>query len=201
MPEPPEISIVTVHLFETLWLSIGLIVLGAGIGILAWNRGQIRTVAVAMVIGLLGIAAFLAERLVVTPGERAHELTRELVDAAEQGHVQRAGNLFSQSALMAVGSPNNPGVSISIIKQRLELLRGRYTITSNAVTGLESYTQSDDTGVSHLHVITAFDATYGGPVRSSWVIRVEPDGAGKWKIAHVTAVEVEGETPDERWFD
>lgn len=196
MPDPPNVSIITRYLFDNPWpLSVVLIVLAVAFA-LGWRSVRKRELLVfAAVAAALAVGVFLIERWVTTSGEEAETVVRDLVTFAEQGNVAAGAALFADDATMSLVDPRNPGVGVDEIRNRLNMVAGRYAISANAVTSLKTHSEESNRGVVHLRVRTEFEAGYGYPVLSAWVIAVERQPDDTWKITQITFVEFNGQSP------
>ena len=59
---------------------------------------------------------------------------------------------------------------------------------------LRAYTESSDGAVVHLACRTTLERDFG-PTPTSWVLRVERQDDGTWKITHVTWISLAGRSP------
>ena len=178
----------------------GVMMLAVGAG-LAWTTlgaEDRRRLIVAGVVATVGAAILGIGAIVVTPGEHARRVVLEVVDAAVQADIPRATAAFADAAVLSMGSPSNPGYPRDSISQRLEGLAGRYRIASNRITSLESSTESRQRGVVRLACRTELQLGFG-PVPTSWVVQVERQPDGTWKISRVTWLKLASRTPPERW--
>ncbi len=179
---------------------LGVLMLAVGVG-LAWTglgAGDRRRVIVAGVVATVGAAILGVGAVIVTPGEHARRVVLELVDAAVQADIPRATATLADDAVLSMGSPFNPGYPRDSIVQRLNGLAGRYRIVSNRVTSLESSTESKHRGVVHLACATQLQLGFG-PIPTSWVVQVDRQPDGTWKISRVTWVTLASRTPPEQW--
>ncbi len=202
MLTPPSVNPITRYLLENPWPLGTLLAVVIAFSLVAVVRsGQRRWAVSAMVLVAALMLVILVERLVVTAGEHASTVTRDLVGFAERADVSEASALFSDEALMSLGSPNNPGVGIDEIRRRLDLLKDRYAVRKAKISSLRTYTESSNRAVVHLRVTVWFSAQPGWPIRSAWILRIvrAPDGA--WTIARITLVEFDrGRTPTNNLF-
>jgi len=201
MPDTPSVNPFVKHLFDNPWpLAILLAAAAVALMIAAKNTGRRRFLELAVVAGVLAAGVFIVERMVTTSGERAASVAESLVDAARQTNARAARALFAEDATMSLVSPANPGVGIDEIRRRLEMLEGRYRVSDASITGLDSYSVSSDRGVVHMHVWAELESGMGYPVRTSWVLRVERQGDGSWKIEQITFVQYNGRSPSMNLF-
>jgi ketosteroid isomerase-like protein len=189
----------TRYVLENPWpLGVLLLAIAAG---LAWSGLQAvdrRRLLAAGVMAVAGAAVMAAGRVVVTPGEHARAVVMETVDAAVAADVTRVAAAFADDSALSLGSPNNPGFSKDDITRRLEGLTGRYRIKSNRVVKLDATTVTRDRGVVDLACLT--EPTLGfGPVPTSWVVQVDRQPDGSWKITHVTWVTMGNRAPPGSW--
>lgn len=202
MLTPPSVNPITRYLLENPWPLGILLAVSVVFSLVAVVRsGQRRWIisAIALIAALMLV--ILVERLFVTAGEHASTVTRDLVGFAERADVSRASALFSDDALMSLGSPNNPGVGIDEIRRRLDLLKNRHAVRKAKISSLRSYTESSNRAVVHLRVTVWFSAQPDWPIRSAWILRIvrAPDRA--WKISGITFLEFDrGRTPSTNLF-
>jgi hypothetical protein len=197
MPSPPESGLFTQYVLENPWPGGVLLVL-IGLGLL-WSglrEGLGARVKWGGGLALAGVSLLLVGLLVVTPGERAKAVTRQLIDDVVANHSGQvaAASLFADSAAMSFTSPNNPGFDVQFIMERLDRLAMRYSIDSNTITMLRGYTESSDSGVVHLGCATSV-AQQPGYAVTQWVLRVQKQPDGAWKITRLTWVSLNGQKP------
>jgi ketosteroid isomerase-like protein len=195
MPQPPPVGLFTRYVLENPY-PLGLLMLALAVGF-AWSalRSQRpQGFRVAGVLAAIGAAVLVIGALVVTAGERARRVTLAVVDAAVAGDVARAGSYFADDARLSFGSPNNPSLPRRDIQSRLDQLDGKWRIRSNQITRLRAYTESSDRAVVHLACRTTLERDFG-PMPTSWVLRVERQDDGTWKITHVTWISLAGRSP------
>jgi ketosteroid isomerase-like protein len=193
MPEPPDVSLFTRYVLENPW-PVGLALLAAAAWLLwaGMREGQLKKLQGAAGVGLAGAAVLLTGYLVVTSGERAKAVTRELVDAAVAEDAIAAVAMFTDEAAFAVGSPRNPGLGIDYIRDQLIRLTERYPIESNTITMLKGFSETSDMATTHM---ACFTNVNGFTNVSQWVVRVKRQPDGEWKVIHLTCVTVNGQTP------
>jgi ketosteroid isomerase-like protein len=195
MPEPPPVGLITRYVFENPYpAGLLLLALAAGFAWTALRSERPERLRVAGALAAIGAAILLIGALVVTAGERARRVTLAVVDAAVAGDVVAAGSYFADDARLAFGSPTNPGVPRRDIQSRIDQLDGKYRIQSNQVTMLRAYTESSDRATVHLACRTTLERGFG-PTPTSWVLVVQRQDDGTWKISHVTWVALAGRSP------
>ncbi len=192
-------ELITRYVLENPWPLGGLLLaIAAG---LAWTGLQSvdrRRLLAAGVVAVVGAAVIAAGRAVVTPGEHARAVVIEIVDAAVAADITTVAAAFAEDSALSLGSPNNPGIPKDAITRRLDGLAGRYRIKSNRVTKLDATTLTQDRGVVDLACVT--EPTVGfGPVPTSWIIQVDRQPDGTWKITHVTWVTLGMRAPPRSW--
>lgn len=193
MPEPPDSNIFTQYVLENPW-PLGLVLLAAG-GFLLWSGsrdGLLNKMKVGGILGAMGAAVLIIGYVVVTSGEHAKRVTRQLVNAAVDHDSAGALALFSPDAVFAFTSPKNPGFGFDFINTQMNRLGDRYSIDSNTITMLRGYSESSDAGVAHLACITHVQ---GFPTVSRWVVRVKKQPSGAWEIVHLTCVAINDRPP------
>jgi len=191
----PESSLFTRYIFENPW-PLGLLLAFVGV-ILLWNglrEGLPTRQRLGFAFGFSGLLVLAAGWFIVTAGEHASRVTRQLVDAVVDHDSQAAIALFSPDAVMTIGSPRNPGFALDYISDRLDTLAARYRIDSNRITGMKLATESGRAGLTHLACMTTVDGV-PYPNISRWQLTVAKEGDGTWKITRLTCVEINGNTP------
>ncbi len=195
MPDPPSVGFFTRFVLENpypLMLALGAVALTFFVLAIRDGRpGHWYTAGVAVVIGFAVLATGL---MVTTPAEHGEAVTREFVQAVVDHDVPTAMSYFSPNASFTIGSPNNPGQSVSFIQSRLIALEGRYPIQSNRITSLRGYTEGPNAAIVHLRCRTDVAGGYG-LTPSEWVLRVQQDDNGDWKITQLTAISIASRTP------
>jgi hypothetical protein len=151
MPDPPDVNLFTRYVLENPYPLAGVLFImalaAAWIGLRDGRKPPLITAGVGT---LIAAAVLAAGTLIVTPAERGRKVTIEMVERIVQGDVNGGMMLFSPDATFAVGSPQNPGMDIGFIRRQAEWLHGRYTIQSNRISSLRSYTESPTRGVVHM---------------------------------------------------
>ena len=196
MPDPPPVGLFTQYVLENPY-PLGLLALVVA-AVLAWTAlrvGRPERVVAAGILAVIGAGILLVGTFVVTSGEHARRVVLEVVDAAVAGDVVTAGALFTDDATLALGSPTNPGYPRDRIERGLDQLAGRYRIADNQVTILDGFTESSRQATVHLGCRTTPEGGFG-PVPTLWVLRVELQPDGTWKISRVAWVGFAGRTPD-----
>ena len=194
MPEAPSTSLVTHYIFENPW-PVGIVLLAAAVvlGWLGMREGLRNRMRAAMVCGVLGIAVIAASMFVTTSGERGEHVVKSLVDAALNEDVVGGLALFSGDAIMNSGSPQNPGFGYDVIQSQFARLGEQYDIESNSITSLRGYSVTRDDAEVHLACHTTITGS-PYPAISRWMIRVQPQSDGEWKITRLTCVSINNET-------
>jgi hypothetical protein len=175
-------------------LGILLVALAAGLAWTALRSQRPRRLRGAGVRAVLGAAGLLTGALVVTAGERARRVTLAVVEAAVAADVTGAAAHFADDARLSFGSPANPGLPRREIEARIDQLDGKYRIQANQVTMLRAYTEGPDRATVHLACYTTLQRGFG-PAPTQWVLRVQRQDDGTWKIAHVTWISYAGHRP------
>ncbi len=189
----------TRYVLENPW-PLGVLLLATAAG-LAWTGLQAvdrRRLLAAAAVAVVGAAVMVAGKAIVTPGEHARGVVMEAVDAAVAADITTLAAAFADDSALSLGSPNNPGFSKDAITRRREGLTGRYRIKSNRVTKLDATTVTRDRGVVDLACVTE-PALGFGPVPTSWIIQVDRQPDGSWKITHVTWVTLGMRAPPRSW--
>lgn len=192
MPEPPEVGFVTRYIFESPYLlGTGLLLLALVLLWLGLRDGRSDRLRIMLVPLLLGIAVLVVGGLVVTSGEHADRVTREIVEAVVSSDFVAVDNLLAHDATLHVRSPRNPGYDHDFIISQISRPEiGR--IQSHTITNLESYSASADRGVVHLACRTE-DVRFFAMTR--WVLEVRRTEAGAWKVSRITWVSINNASP------
>lgn len=171
------------HLFAGAWpTAIVLAGLAVGVGALAVQSGMARLLIVAALLLVGAVAAPIADRIVITPGEHAEALARTLVAAAETANLGGMRGCFDRSGSIHYGSPESPGMDFAEIDRGLASLRGKHRIASNRITTLDARTEAGE-GVVDLSCSTETASMGGmGAVPTDWIIRVRQLPDGTWAI-------------------
>ena len=198
MPDPPSVGLVTRFLLENPY-PVGLVLLAVAVGLLWTGLREGRRER--MVVGLIGIvlaaAVLTIGAMVVTSGERARRVTIELVEAAVAADVIDVMSHFADEATFAFASPTNPGFPLDYIRQQAVRLEAQYHIESNSITQLKAYSTSSDSAIVHLGCSTIAEQGYG-PTPTEWVLQMQRDDQGEFKIVHITWVSLAGNPPPHR---
>ena len=198
MPDPPSVGLMTRFLLENPY-PVGLVLLAVAGGLL-WTglREGRRDRMVVGLIGLVLAASVLAVgAIVVTSGERARRVTIELVEAAVAADVVDVMSHFAAEATFAFASPTNPGFPLDYIRQQASRLEAQYRIESNRITQLKVYSTSGDSAIVHLACSTTADRGFG-PTPTQWVLQMQRDDQGDFKIVHITWISLAGNPPPHR---
>lgn len=197
MPDPPPVGLLTRYLFENPWPpAIMLAAVGAGMLWVGLREGRRGLLGLGGGLLALGAVAIMVGQLVTTAGEHGEIVARELVDAAVGADVERGLAQFAPDATLSVGSTRNPGYGLDFIQGRFEQLAGRYRISSNRITSLRGYALSSDAAEVHLACSTVVGSS--APTPSQWVLRVERQPDGEWRITRLTAISIAMRTPSDR---
>ena len=134
--------------------------------------------------------------LVVTSGEHGRRVVRAFVDTVVIEDLVATMNLVAPDASIHLGSPRNVAHDIGLLRRGLSYLARHYTIESNSITGLKSYSDGSDRAVVHMSCLTIAEQGYGYPTPSQWVIEVERQDDGQWLIDRLTCISVANGPPD-----
>ena len=191
MPQAPDVSLFTRYVLENPWpLAIVLLVIAA---FLAWTgfREGIESRQKWVLIPLMFAIVIVAiGYLTVTPGEHARNVAGQLVSATVNKDLVTTDQLLATDAIIVFGSPTNPGFDREFIMERLDKFRDKFTIDSNSITMLKSFSESSDSAVVHMACWTTLKDWSSYPSPSQWVLKVAKQPDGSWKISHVTCVSV-----------
>lgn len=193
----PTSSAAVRHLLEQPWLpALALLAAGILLGWLGTNRGERKLFLAGAGLAATGVLVALVGTLVKTPGERACDLARAIVAAAERGDAAGMLAEFTPDATFHYGRPDQPGLPFAEIADAAAAIEGRYRIESNAVTQLDPHTDPGrpDTGYAVLSCRTVTAAS-PAPTPSSWILRAVREPDGRWAIDRLTLVKVAGRDP------
>ncbi len=179
-------------------LGLLLLVLGAGLARSGLRTGRRPRLVAAAVAAAVAVAVVVAGTAFETAGEHARRVVLEAVDAAVQADVAGVTALLAADAVLSLASPNNPGYPRNAIERRLAGLAGRYRIASNRITSLDAATVSRQRGEVKLVCLTELELGFG-PMPTSWVVEVDRQPDGSWKIARVTWLTLATRTPPTNW--
>ena len=198
MPDPPSVGLVTRYLLENPY-PVGLVVLAVAGGLLWTGLREGRRER--LVVGLIGLAVAAAVltigAVVVTSGERARKVAIAMVEAAAASDVVEVMSHFADEATFAFASPTNPGFPLDYIRQQALRLEAQYHIESNSITQLKAYSTSSDSAIVHLGCSTTVTQGFG-PTPTQWVLQMQRDDQGEFKIVHITWVSLAGNPPPHR---
>jgi hypothetical protein len=190
---PPDSSLVTRYVLENPWpLGLSLLAIAVWLGWTGLREGLMPRLRAAAILGGIGSAVLALGALITTAGERAKSVTRQLVDTVVNQGAGAAAPFFADDAVLVVGSPSNPGIGGGVIQSQLIPAASRYHIDSNTVTSLKGYTESSGSGVAHLASLTSVQ---GFTTASRWVLHVQEQADGQWKITRLTCVSINNQTP------
>lgn len=201
MPPAPPTSLIDRFFLENPWpiavtlLLIALVLLYSAVG-----RGSTKRLAAGFGVLVLAVGVFLLASFVSTPAEHGERVTQAFVADVVVAQPTQAAQHLSADADLAVGSTDNPGMALSWIRDRLTLLTGQYPIRDNYITQLDAYTKNSEQAVIHLTCLTTFDTAFAGPTKTSWVLFVNRQTDGTWKIRRITIIQVNDQAPTRQMF-
>lgn len=195
MPPIPSDSLITSYVLENPWpVAIVLLVVAAYLAWTGFREGidsRQRALSIPLV---LAIAIVIIGHFTTTSGEHARAVVRRLVDATVNKDLATTDLLLADNAVVAFGSPTNPGFDRAYIIDRLDKFGDKFTIESNSITTLKSYSESSETATVHLACWTMLKDWSSYPSPSQWVLKVSRQPDGQWQITHVTCVSVNNQT-------
>ncbi len=195
MPDPPNVGWLTRWVLENPW-PLGVLLLAVGMVIAIRSAPNRRPrLLLAAALAAAGAAIVAAGAVVVTAGEQAEAVTRDVIDAVVAGDAAGASSHIAGDATIAFGSITNPGHPRDRIDRLLDRVEGEDRIDSNRITMLDAYTESARRATVHLACVTT--ATAGGiglgNVPTQWVLEIERQPDGSWKITRVTCISLAGQ--------
>lgn len=201
MPPAPPVSLIDRFFLENPWpisvilLLIALVVLYSAIG-----RGSVKRLAAGFGVLVLAVGVILLASFVSTPAEHGERITRAFVADVVAAQPTQAAQHFSADADLAIASTDNPGMAMSWIRDRLGTLTSQYPIRDNYITQLDAYTKNSEQAVIHLTCLTTFDTAFAGPTKTSWVLFVNLQPDGTWKIRRITIIQINDQVPSRQTF-
>jgi hypothetical protein len=174
----------------------GLIVIGIALAAMSLRSGIAGRMRAGLAVTLAGAAVIAVGGLVTTAGESARAVTRDLVDRVVAGDVTGAAGLFAEGALLHFGQPTAIGRDLDWIIAGLSEFDASYTVESNRITKLRGETETRTAGTV---VLTCWTEISSGFHRSEWIVRVEREEDGAWRIADLTFVALDGRAPPDSW--
>jgi len=199
MPDPPDVGLFTRFVLENPWpVGIALLVIAVLVVWRSLYEGQWRRVAVGLGLGLLGLIVIAIGWFVVTASEHGKQVTREFVEAVVAEDLVGADALLVPNTIVHLGSTRNIGHDLDRIRDGLSMLADRYSISSNSITHLRGYTESGDRATIHLACWTEVQAGYA-PTPSQWVLVIERQPDGTWKITRITCLTIATRPPPAVW--
>jgi hypothetical protein len=195
MPQPPDVGLFTRYVLENPYaLGIGLLVVALIVGWLGLRDGRRDRMVAALVSLLLAAGVLIAGLTIVTSGEHGRRVTRSLVEAVTAKDLVAADNLIADDAQLQLGATTNISHDRDVIIDGLSRFADRYTIQDNRITMLDGYSESRQAATVHLACWT--EATgYGFYTPSQWVLRIERQDDGVWKVARITCISINSEPP------
>jgi hypothetical protein len=185
------------YLFENPYPVGGsLIVIGIALAAMSLRSGIAGRMRAGLAFALAGAAVIAVGAVVTTAGERARAATRALVDRVVAGDITGAAGLFAEDALLHFGQPAAIGHDLDWIIAGLSEFDASYTVESNRITKLRGETEARTAGTV---VLTCWTEISSGFHRSEWIVRVERQEDGAWRIADLTFVALDGRAPPDSW--
>jgi hypothetical protein len=173
-----------------------VIVIGIALAAISLRSGIGGRVRAGLAVALAGAAVIAVGAVVTTAGERARAVTRDLVDRVVAGDITGAAGLFAEDALLHFGQPTAIGHDLDWIIEGLSEFDSSYAVESNHITKLRGETESAAAGTV---VLTCWTEISAGTHRSEWIVRVERQDDGAWRIADLTFVALDGRAPPDSW--
>ena len=194
MPEAPEIGLFTKYVLENPYPLGGVLLVGGLVaGYLGMREGRRRRLQIAGGLLLVGFAVIGIGLSVVTSAEHGERVTRRFVAAVVDADLDAAKVELSDNVILNAGSTTNPGFELAVLMDRLEYLLRTWPIDSNHISNLDGYSENDGRAMVHMTCWTEGESY--GLTPSQWVVIVERDDKGDWRITRLTCVSINGRTP------
>lgn len=200
MPAPPQVGLFTRYVLENPYpATVILLAFAIIMGWTALRDGRLDRLKAAVIPGLAGIAVLAAGLLITTAGEHGKTVIREFVEAVVEEDIVGASEMLSDDATMALGSPTSPSFDLDYILDRLDSVISRYEIASNRITKLRGY--GIESGRAEVHLACVTEVADGwAPTPSRWVLEVERQEDGTWKVDRITCISINNQIPNTNWL-
>ena len=198
MPDLPQTGLISRYVLENPWpVGIGL-ALAAMVALWFGLRdGGRSTLGLAGVAAVLSMLVFVLAALFTTAAEHGKAVTVELVDRVVANDITGAMSLFSDTATVTMSSPNNPGLGVDYLRSGLDRASS-YRIQSNSIRMLDGFSDGSDAAIVHLGCFTEVGSSF---TPSTWIVRIEQQPDGQWKITKLTCVSIGNQTPRLNWLN
>jgi ketosteroid isomerase-like protein len=197
MPDPPPESLLTRYVLENPYpVGVGLLLVGLLIGWVGLRDGRAERLRLALLPLALGAGVLVAGLTVVTSGERARRVVRDLVAAVAEEDLVAAVSHLTDDAVLHLGREPSVGRDLDFIVSGLSRFADRYEVESNLIMRSRAYTETRDRATVHLVCRTITERF--GPTVSQWVVVVERRGEA-WKVSRLRLVSINGRPPPSSW--
>jgi ketosteroid isomerase-like protein len=173
---------------------MGLLVVAAWMWSTGRRDGSKPRMRVAAGFGAAAVIVPLTGWFVVTSGEHARIVARDLVQAVVSKDNTTASALLASDCVLTVAAPNNPGLDRPAIIKSFDAFAQQYSIESNSIAMLRVYSESSDCATVHMSCSTTVDS-FPYPNFSRWVLRVRRQADGSWRIVRLMCVSINNQTP------
>lgn len=169
-------------------------VLALLLGKFAFDRDDRRLLLGALASLLLGALVVVVAMLITTPAEHARRVASSLVEAAEASDLAAMRQLFDDEASIHFGSLGAIGLDRSVIDRGIEAIGSHHRVESNTVTRRRAGSLDERRAVAEISCITTTASSFG-PVPSTWLLEVELDPDGVWRIHRLACTAIAGRAP------
>jgi len=189
LPDPPLLE--RLFLEEPWPLTVGLILLAAVLGVVAYQRMR-RTLAIAaLVAALLAVAIGLTAKFVETDREQVRDATEQLVAATAPMNLTRIRGMLHTDVVLIIGDDEAAPIRIDRLLAQLESVGERYPIESNQIKLLEAQSLAPASpGVARARtLIDVLSLARNGRALTRWRIDWEKQPGGTWRVTRIQWLE------------
>lgn len=185
LPDPPLLE--RLFLEEPWPLTVGLILLAAVLGVLAYQRLQKKLTIAALVAALLAVAIGLTAKFVETDREQVRDATEQLVAATAPMNLTRIRGMLDPDVVLIIGDDEDAPIRIERLLAQLEAADQRYPIDTNLIKLLEAQSlDAASPGVPRARtLIDVLSIARNGRALTRWQIDWEKQPGGVWRVKRI----------------